>query len=74
MQLPGLSIRSVMFRIVRLFPVGVPIVVGHSTMLWPIDWNKFPWLSDFGELQGYCLSLVKREMQGSSVSGNAQLW
>ena len=36
--------------IVRLFPVDVAIVAGHPTMLWPIDWNKFQWLSDLGEL------------------------
>ena len=54
-------------RIIRLFPVGVAIVAGHPIMLWPIDWNKFQWLSDSGELQGYSLSSVKRETIGSSI-------
>ena len=31
------------------------------------NWNKFWWLSDLGELQGYRLSLVKREALWSST-------
>ena len=52
---------------VRLFHVGVVIVAGHLTMLWPIDWNKFQSLSDSGELQGYSPSRVKHEMLRSSM-------
>ena len=42
-------------------------------MLLTCNRNKFWWLSDSGFPQGYSRSCVKRETQGSSVSGNARL-
>ena len=73
--LSGIS-RAMFYWTVRLSPVGVCNSHKKSDYaMYDLCYgNMFRWLSDSSYPQGYSLSRVKYKKQGSSVSGNAQLW
>ena len=61
MQLPGLSIRSAMFRDSKIISRECLRQSQDIRLCYGLfNWNKLRWLSDMEGLQGYSLARVKR--------------